>query len=53
MFESISWSLLDSSFDSEIKEVVGEYESLNDAIVEKQMLLTERMNEQTKMDSLG
>jgi hypothetical protein len=38
---------------SEVKEIIAEYDSLSQSIFDKEVLLSERLDEQTKFDSLG
>jgi SMC interacting uncharacterized protein involved in chromosome segregation len=38
---------------SEIKEIIAEYDSLSQNIFDKEVLLSERLDEQAKFDSLG
>ena len=37
----------------EVKEVISEYESITQTLFDKEVLLSERMDEQAKFDSLG
>jgi hypothetical protein len=37
----------------EIKEILAEYESITQELFDKEVLLSERMDEQAKFDSLG
>ena len=37
----------------EIKEIMAEYESITQELFDKEVLLSERMDEQAKFDSLG
>ena len=38
---------------SEVKEIIAEYDSLSQTIFDKEVLLSERLDEQAKFDSLG
>jgi outer membrane murein-binding lipoprotein Lpp len=38
---------------SEVKEIIAEYDSLCQTIFDKEVLLSERLDEQAKFDSLG
>lgn len=38
---------------SEVKEILAEYDSLCQSIFDKEVLLSERLDEQAKFDSLG
>jgi hypothetical protein len=37
----------------EVKEIISEYESITQTLFDKEVLLSERMDEQAKFDSLG
>jgi hypothetical protein len=37
----------------EVRETISEYESITQTLFDKEVLLSERMDEQTKFDSLG
>jgi hypothetical protein len=37
----------------EVREIISEYESITQTLFDKEVLLSERMDEQTKFDSLG
>ena|ERR1700733_10151343 len=37
----------------EVKEIMAEYESITQTLFDKEVLLSERMDEQAKFDSLG
>jgi hypothetical protein len=37
----------------EVSEIIAEYDSINQTIFDKEVLLTERLEEQAKFDSLG
>ncbi len=43
----------DGNLTKEVKEIISEYESLTQTLFDKEVLLSERMDEQTKFDSLG
>jgi hypothetical protein len=38
---------------SEVAEIIAEYDSINQTIFDKEVLLSERLDEQAKFDSLG
>jgi hypothetical protein len=37
----------------EVREILAEYDSINQTIFDKEVLLSERLDEQAKFDSLG
>jgi hypothetical protein len=43
----------DGNLTKEIREVISEYESITQTLFDKEVLLSERMDEQAKFDSLG
>ena len=43
----------DGNLTKEIREIISEYESVAQTLFDKEVLLSERMDEQTKFDSLG
>jgi hypothetical protein len=43
----------ESEMASEVKEIIAEYDSLSQSIFDKEVLLSERLDEQAKFDSLG
>jgi hypothetical protein len=46
-------SIPDGKLTKEIKEIMAEYESITLELFDKEVLLSERMDEQAKFDSLG
>jgi hypothetical protein len=40
-------------FDQEVTEILAKYNFLNQSILDKEMLLNEKLDEQSKLDSLG
>lgn len=38
---------------NEVREIIAEYDSINQTIFDKEVLLSERLDEQAKFDSLG
>ena len=43
----------EATFANDILEVIAEFDSLNQTIFDKEVLLSERLDEQAKFDSLG
>ena len=43
----------DGNLTKEIREIISEYESVAQALFDKEVLLSERLDEQAKFDSLG
>jgi hypothetical protein len=43
----------DGKLTNEVKEIISEYESITQTLFDKEVLLSERMDEQAKFDSLG
>jgi hypothetical protein len=43
----------DGNLTKEIREIISEYESVTQSLFDKEVLLSERMDEQAKFDSLG
>jgi len=43
----------DGNLTKDIREVISEYESITQTLFDKEVLLSERMDEQAKFDSLG
>jgi len=46
-------SIPDGNLTKEIQETISEYESIVQTLFDKEVLLSERMDEQAKFDSLG
>lgn len=43
----------DGNLTKEVKEIISEYDSITQTLFDKEVLLSERMDEQAKFDSLG
>jgi hypothetical protein len=43
----------DGNLTKEVKAIISEYESISQTLFDKEVLLSERMDEQAKFDSLG
>jgi len=43
----------DGNLTKEVREIMSEYESITQTLFDRQVLLSERMDEQAKFDSLG
>lgn len=43
----------DGNLTKEVKEIISEYDSIAQSLFDKEVLLSERMDEQAKFDSLG
>jgi len=48
-----SGSIPNGNLTKEVKEIISEYESITQTLFDKEVLLSERMDEQAKFDSLG
>jgi len=46
-------SIPEGNLTKEVKQIISEYESITQTLFDKEVLLSERMDEQTKFDSLG
>jgi hypothetical protein len=46
-------SIPDGNLTKEVNEIISEYESIIQTLFDKEVLLSERMDEQAKFDSLG